>query len=71
MKIILGWLYDLRRLTVGLPENKAIAWEQATLDLLNRGKTNADDLESNIGRYVNIEMLLPYVHHFLSSLRSL
>jgi hypothetical protein len=69
VKINLGWLYDLRRLKVSLPENKAIAWSEATDKMLREKKADAETLRSNIGRYVNIGMMLPYIHHILGRLQ--
>jgi hypothetical protein len=71
IKPTLGWILDLRQLIISLPENKATAWIQAIDDMLERGKTNADELESNIGRYVHVAMILPKLHHFLGRLRAL
>jgi hypothetical protein len=64
-KLMLGWLLDFRMLMISLPDNKAIAWSQEIADMLKEGKTKAKRLERNIGRFVNIGMILPYVHHFL------
>ena len=69
VKINLGWLYDLRRLKVSLPENKAIAWSEATDKMLREKKADTETLRSNIGSYVNIGMMLPYIHHILGRLR--
>jgi hypothetical protein len=71
IKPTLGWILDLRRLIISLPENKATAWSNAIDDMLKRGKTNAEELESNIGRYVHVAMILPKLHHFLGRLRAL
>ena len=70
-KIMLGWLLDFRRLEISLPDNKATAWSQEIADMLKEGKTKAKRLERNIGRFVNIGMILPYVHHFLARMRTL
>ena len=70
-KIMLGWLLDFRRLVISLPNNKAVAWSQEITDMLEEGKTKAKRLERNIGRFVNIGMILPYVHHFLARMRTL
>ena len=71
IKINLGWKYDFRRLIVSLPRNKFLAWCNATEKMLSDGKVDADELERNIGRYVNVGMVLPYIHHFLGRLRGL
>ena len=28
-KTILGWVFDFRRITISLPDNKCIAWSEA------------------------------------------
>ena len=70
-KIMLGWFLNLRELTISLPDNKATAWTQEIIEMLEEGKTQAKRLERNLGRFVNIGMILPYVHHFLSRIRTL
>jgi hypothetical protein len=70
-KIFLGWLLDLRRLIISLPENKCIAWTTAINVMLEEGFVKAKELESNIGRMVNVGMVLPKIHHFLGRLRTL
>ena len=70
-KTMLGWFLDLRRMIISLPENKAVAWTNEIDEMLQEGKTQAKRLERNIGRFVNIGMILPYVHHFLGRCRTL
>ena len=70
-KIMLGWFLNLRTLMISLPDNKAIAWTQEITEMLEEGKTQAKRLERNLGRFVNVGMILPYVHHFLSRIRTL
>jgi hypothetical protein len=73
LKIILGWLFDTRRLLISLPDtdNKAIAWIREIDDMLLLGVASAKRIEKNIGRYVNVAQILPMVHHFLNRLRCL
>ena len=70
-KIMLGWVLNFRSLIISLPENKATAWSNEISEMLEEGKTQSKRLERNIGRFVNIGMILPYVHHFLARLRTL
>ena len=70
-KIMLGWHLNFRSLIISLPENKAKAWSTEISEMLADGKTQSKRLERNIGRFVNIGMILPYVHHFLARLRTL
>eukprot|EP00956_Cyclotella_meneghiniana_P025476 scaffold53298_cov92-Cyclotella_meneghiniana.AAC.1 len=71
VKIMLGWHLNFRTLIISLPFNKAKAWSTEISEILSEGKTKAKRLERNIGRFVNIGMILPYVHHFLARLRTL
>jgi hypothetical protein len=70
-KTMLGWFLNFRTLVISLPDNKAIAWSNEIKEMLEEGKTKAKRLERNIGRFVNVGMILPYVHHFLARMRSL
>jgi hypothetical protein len=70
-KIILGWLLNFRAMTIALPENKFIAYSRAISDMLERGWTSKAELETNIGRWVHLGQIIPFIHHFLSRLRSL
>ena len=70
-KIILGWLWDFRRMMIFLPENKFIAWSEEIEKILKARKTMVKELEKNIGRWVHLGIILPQVHHFLSRLRDL
>ncbi len=40
-KMILGWYFDLRQLTIALPENKLIAWMESINSMLLIGKSNS------------------------------
>jgi hypothetical protein len=70
-KIILGWYFDLRQLTIALPENKLIAWTESINSMLLIGKTTPKELEQLIGRLSHLGMVVLFVHHFLSSLQDL
>lgn len=70
-KIILGWLFDFRRLTIKLPENKFVAWTNNITSILASGKTTPKDLEQVIGRLCHLNTVVPMIHHFLSRLRDL
>jgi hypothetical protein len=71
IKLTLGWNLNLRLLIVALPDNKAIAWIAELEIMLNKKKATAKQLEQNIGRYVNVAMIIPWLHHFLGRLRKL
>ncbi len=70
-KMILGWMFDFRRLLISLPENKFIAWTTNINKLLVDGSSTAKELESTIGRLGHFALVVLGVHHFLSRLREL
>ena len=65
-KVILGWFFDFRRLLVSLPENKYVAWSSNIKDILKRGTTTAKEMETLIGRLVNVGAIMSPIYHFLS-----
>jgi hypothetical protein len=67
-KVILGWFLDLRRMTIPLPENKFTAYLNTIHEMFDHGWTTHKELKSNIGRWVHIGQIIPFVHHFLSRL---
>ena len=40
IKIILGWIFNFRTLTVSLPDNKYVSWKEAILEILKEGNTS-------------------------------
>jgi hypothetical protein len=48
-KTVLGWLIDMRRLLLSLPNNKFLAWTEILSSVLTRGMTTAKEMESIIG----------------------
>jgi hypothetical protein len=70
-KVILGWHFNFRTLTVSLPEHKYIAWSGEINSMLDRGRTTKKALESTIGRLGHVGFVIPWVFHFLSRLRTL
>jgi hypothetical protein len=71
IKMILGWEWDFRRLTILLPENKFTVWKTDVSQLLTDRTTTAKALELTIGNLGHIARVVPGVHHFLSRLREL
>lgn len=57
--MILGWLWDFRQLLVSLPTNKFIAWSKDIMEMIKRGKTQANGA------------VMLFIHHFLSYLQDL
>jgi len=49
-KIILEWLFDFRRRSIELPENKIVAWTDNIISILAAGKTTPQELKQVIGR---------------------
>jgi hypothetical protein len=70
-KVILGWRLNFWTMTIILPENKFIAYSRAISDMIERRWTSKAKLETNIGRWVHLGQILPFIHHFLSRLRFL
>ncbi len=71
LKVILGWLFNFRALTVSLPEHKHIAWSGEIQPMLHRRRTTKKALESTIRRLGHVGFVIPWVFHFLSRLRTL
>ena len=53
-KMILGWLFNFRTLTVALPEHKYIAWSQEINQMIKNQWTMKKQLESTIVRIGHI-----------------
>jgi hypothetical protein len=70
-KVILGWLLNFRTMTIALPKNKFIAYSRAISDMIDGGWTSKGELEMNIGCWVHLGQVIPFIHHFLSWLRFL
>jgi hypothetical protein len=70
-KVILGWLWNFWTMTIALPENKFIDYSPEISDMIKQGWTSKAELETNIGRWVHLGQILPFIHHFLSRLRFL
>jgi hypothetical protein len=71
LKVILGWLFNFRALTMSLPEHKHIAWLGEIQSMLDRRRTTKKALELTIGRLGHVGFVIPWVFHFLSRLRTL
>ncbi len=70
-KVILGWLFNFRSLTVSLPEHKYIAWSREINAMIQSKRTTKKQLESTIGRLGHVGYIIPWVYHYLSRLRTL
>jgi hypothetical protein len=70
-KVILGWHFNFRTLTITLPKHKYIAWSQEIQQMMKTRWTTKKPLELIIGRMGHVGFVIPWVYHFLSRLRSL
>jgi hypothetical protein len=68
-KIILGWLYDSRRLLISLPREKYLAWSNQVKDLLRRKRSNHNELKTLVGRLDHAAGVLPLARHFMERIR--
>ncbi len=71
MKMILGWMWDFRLLTISLPINKYTVWSASISRMINDKETTSGNLNTTIGRLTHVSMIIPFVHHFLSCLQEL
>jgi hypothetical protein len=67
-KLILGWHFNFRTLTVTLLEHRHIAGSTKIKKMIDDGQTLKKSLESIIGRLGHIGFVIPGVFHFLSQL---
>ncbi len=65
-KVILGWEFNFRTLTVTLPEHKHISWSREIEQMIASRRTTKQQLESTIGRLGHVGFVIPWVFHFLS-----
>ncbi len=49
MKVILGWHFNFRTLTITLPEHKYIVWSREIQQMIKTRRTTKKQLESTIG----------------------
>ncbi len=71
MKMILGWMWDFRRLIISLPINKCTAWTEGINEMIKNKNLTVKILETTIGRLTHVSMIIQAVHYFLSRLREL
>jgi hypothetical protein len=58
-KVILGWPFNFRTLTVTLPEHKHIAWLTEIHKMLANGRTSKKAFESMIGQLGHVGFVVP------------
>jgi hypothetical protein len=64
-KIVLGWLYDTRRMLISLPENKYVAWSNDICKILATQRTNHHVLDTLVGRLDHACCIFPLARHFM------
>jgi hypothetical protein len=67
-KIILGWMWDFRRLTISLHINKYTVWLALISRMINGKERTSGDLNTKVRRLTHVSMIFPIVHHFMSHL---
>ena len=71
VKMLLGWLYDTRRLLISLPDDKYINWSNDIATMRKEKQTSYSDLDTLIGRLNHVGYVIPSARHFLSRIRQL
>jgi hypothetical protein len=56
---------------IALLKNKFIAYSRAILDMIDWGWMSKGELEMNIGCWIHLGQVIPFIHHFLSRLHFL
>ena len=57
-KILLGWKLDTRSLMISLPDEKYIAWSRSIYEIIDKGRTNHDEIESLVGRLGHVSLII-------------
>ena len=70
-KMILGWLFNFRTLTVTLLEHKYQAGSREIKQMIEKWWTTKKQWELTIRGMGHVGFVIPWVYHFLSCLRSL
>ena len=70
-KIILGWVFNFRKLLLSLPKNKYLAWSESITEMMEAGSSKYSELDTLVGRLTHLSMVIPGVNHFLSRIRDL
>ena len=64
IKMILGWHFDFRRMTVALPDNTHTAWMSDVVRMVKKRETSASELDTTIGRLGNMGLIMCQIYHF-------
>ena len=68
-KVILGWLIDTRRMTLSLTPEKTEDWLRDINDTIKSGGCSKETLESMIGRFNHVGVIIHISRYFLTRLR--
>ena len=71
VKILLGWVFDTRRLLISLPVDKLNCWTSDILDIIIAKEATYKQLDTIIGRLNHVGYIIPTARHFLSRIRNL
>jgi hypothetical protein len=68
VKTTLGWLFDTRRLLIGLTMEKFAAWSASIHFMVIVGACSYNNLETLVGRLNHVDFIIPLAQHFMSRL---
>jgi hypothetical protein len=68
---MLGWTLNTRTLEIKLPAYKWLAWSKTLSDMIMKGTTNFEEMETVVGRLTHLAIVIQQVLHFLSRIRQL
>ena len=68
---MLGWTLNTRTLEIKLPAHKWLAWSKTLSDMIMKGTTNFEEMETVVGRLTHLAIVIQQVLHFLSRIRQL
>jgi hypothetical protein len=70
-RIVLGWSFNTRNLTIELPPEKHFNWLQDLDNHTSMRTVEVEKLDTTVGRLNHVGIILPPSRHFISRLRSL
>ena len=71
IKIVTGWGIDSRRFLVFLTDDKEAAWSSSISNIIEKGFSNFNEIESLVGRLNHCGYIIPLARHFLHPIRNL
>jgi hypothetical protein len=70
-KMILRWHFNVRTLTISIPEHEFIAWSAESQQMISMSETSKKVLESTIRQIRHANFVIPCIYHYLSRLQTL